>query len=172
MKKLSETLTTVLTPGGPPPPPPPPPLQPPPIDPNVLPPEVPTATERTEISYRGEDPSIASLNDILVELIRFKEVPQLSEVMQQISRQIMSVISILVNDLGKLDVVRAFINKVQMTDSCKFREIVRNIVVPDQGIENIPESIVKNRIAELQPTLAAPAARAERMVQSLLSIMS
>jgi len=166
LETLSATLTTVLTPGSlPDVPDVPEPVEP--VDP------VPPLTTRAEITYRGadgEDRSIASLNDILVQLIRFKEVPQLSKITQDISRQILSVISILVNDLGKLDVVRAFINKVQMTDSCIFRETVKRIVVPDQYLA-IPENTVVENIPKFEPT-APTAARAERMVQSLLSIMS
>lgn len=91
-----------------------------------------TSIHRAESKYRNSQ-VVMSLNDSLVQLVRFKEIPALDEndVVQTICRQIMTLISTLVSDLGKLDIVRAFVGNTKTTDACKFKNTIQKLTSPE-----------------------------------------
>jgi Sec-independent protein translocase protein TatA len=102
-------------------------------EPENVPGNVPgTSILRAESKYRNSQ-VVMSLNDSLVQLVRFKEIPALDEndVVQTICRQIMTLISTLVSDLGKLDIVRAFVGNTKTTDACKFKNTIQKLTSPE-----------------------------------------
>lgn len=120
---------------------------------------------RAESVYRNSQNAMISLNDSLVKLVHFKEVPALddNDVVQTICKEIIKLISTLVSDLGKLEIVRAFVGNTQMTDACKFRTVVQKLVKPDVIQEPLPNVST----LPIVPTTS----RAENTALSLVSFL-